>query len=287
MIARSFRPVVWVFMIGAAVLVCYMLNLRVAAERAELARLDRQIVAAQRSIRALQTEVGTRSRIPQLQEWNNEVLALSAPVTGQYLQSNVSLARFDTRQPQLADQAEVRLASAGTADAPAPGETPTATPAPRRAVAAPPVAGRPEVRRASLTVGGAAPAPAKSRDMAAPLRRESDRVIRTAARDDIRPGPREERTRTATREERRAPPVRTAAREERRPAPVRTAAREERRPTAARTVARDERRATPARAPARAAASTRGASGRMLATERPARALRKDERPERRRSTRD
>ena len=81
MIARSFRPVVWVFMIGTAVLGCYLLNLRVAAERAELAKLDRQIIAAQRSIRALQTEVGTRSRIPQLQEWNNEVLALSAPVT--------------------------------------------------------------------------------------------------------------------------------------------------------------------------------------------------------------
>ena len=41
MIARGFRPVVWVFMISVAVLGCYMLNLRVAAERAELAKLDR------------------------------------------------------------------------------------------------------------------------------------------------------------------------------------------------------------------------------------------------------
>ena len=103
MIARGFRPVVWVFMIGVAVLGCYMLNLRVASERAELAKLDRRIVATQQSIRALQTEVGTRSRIPQLEEWNDDVLALAAPASTQYLQQNVSLARFDTRQPQLAD----------------------------------------------------------------------------------------------------------------------------------------------------------------------------------------
>ena len=136
MIARGFRPVVWVFTVGAAVLGCYMLNLRVAAERAELAKLDRRIVATQQSIRALQTEVGTRSRIPQLEEWNSEVLALAAPVTGQYLQRDVSLARFDTRQPQLSDQAEVRLASAETGTRR--GRAPAVTPAPQRAVAAPP-----------------------------------------------------------------------------------------------------------------------------------------------------
>ncbi len=156
MIARGFRPVVWVFAVGVAVLGCYMLNLRVAAERAELARLDRQIVVTRQNIRALQTEVGTRSRIPQLEEWNNDVLALAAPATGQYLQRNVSLARFDTRQPQLADQAEVRLASAETGAAPA-GAPAAAAPAVRHAVAAPAVAARPELRRASLEIGTDAP----------------------------------------------------------------------------------------------------------------------------------
>ena len=200
MIARGFRPVVWVFMIGAAVLVCYMLNLRVAAERAELVKLDRRIVATQQSIRALQTEVGTRSRIPQLEEWNEDVLALAAPVTGQYLQQNVSLARFDTRQPQLADQAEVRLASAETAETPppaaaVPGEAPSATPAPQRAIATPPAAGaRPEVRRASLLVSPAVPVSRKDETA------ERDRRARRAAarggpldqprRRRIRPHPR-------------------------------------------------------------------------------------------------
>ena len=261
MIARGFRPVVWVFMIGVAVLGCYMLNLRVAAERAELAKLDRRIVATQQNIRSLQTEVGTRSRIPQLEEWNDEVLALSAPATGQYLQHDVSLARFDTRQPQLADQAEVRLASAGTGDRP--GEAPSATPAPQRAIAAPPAAARPEVRRASLLIAPATPA--------APKVRESDRVIRTAARDEVRPGPREARVRTPSRDERSRP----AARDDHRPAPVRTAARDEVRPGPARTTTRA------------AAAPARGASGRVIAGERTSRGLHRDARPDRRRSARD
>lgn len=254
MIARGFRPVVWVFMVGVAVLGCYMLNLRVASERAELAKLDRRIVATQQSIRALQTEVGTRSRIPQLEEWNDDVLALAAPVTGQYLQQNVSLARFDTRQPQLSDQAEVRLASAETGDVPRPDAPPatSATPAPQRAIAVTaPAAARPEVRRASLLIAPEVPATAKPRDAVAPPRRDADRVVRIVARDEVRPGPRDDR----------------------RPAPVRSAA-------------RDDRRPAPGRATVRAAAAP-GAAGRVLATQRPARELRKDERPNRRRNARD
>jgi hypothetical protein len=211
------------------------------------------------------------------------VLALAAPVTGQYLQQNVSLARFDARQPQLSDQAEVRLASAETGETPRAGDSPSATPAPQRAVATPaaPIvpAARPEVRRASLTLESLAPASAlKSRQAAAP-RREADRMVRAAARDELRTAPREERIRTSARDERRAAPARTTTREERRPAPVRTAARDERRPAPTRTA--------PARATTRtAAAPTRGASGRLVA-DRPARALRKDAGAERRRSNRD
>lgn len=282
MIARGFRPVVWVFTIGAAVLGCYMLNLRVAAERAELARLDRRIIATQQSIRSLQTEVGTRSRIPQLEQWNEDVLALSAPATGQYLQQDVSLARYDTRQPVLADQAEVRMASAETGEA-RPGDAPIA--APQRAVAAPaaPVA-RPEVRRASLLVAPEAP---KRRAADVRPARESERVIRTAARDEVRPGPREERARAA-RDGRRAAPVRTAGRDERRDERARPAARDERRPAPVRTASREEARRAPAR-PATRAASAAGGGGtsRALAAQRPTRELRRDTRPGPRRSRGD
>ncbi|HYI64837.1 MAG TPA: hypothetical protein VEW71_08140 [Allosphingosinicella sp.] len=149
MIARSFRPVGWVAAVGTAALGCYMLSLQVAAERAELNRLDARIVAASQQIRSLQTELGTRGRMQQLEEWNNEVLALSAPVSGQFVGGGVSLARFDVRQPRIAPEAEVRLASAA---APAPAIQAPAAAAPAAAV--PP----PLVRRASATAPAALPA---------------------------------------------------------------------------------------------------------------------------------
>ena len=79
MIARGFKPVGWVAAVGAAALGCYMLSLRVAAERADLTGLQRRIVATQQQIRALETEVGTRGRLAQLEQWNDEVLALAPP----------------------------------------------------------------------------------------------------------------------------------------------------------------------------------------------------------------
>ena len=82
MIARGFKPVAWVAAVGTAALACYMLSLQVAAERAELAGIERRIVATHRAIRSLQTELGTRGRLQQLEQWNAEVLALSAPASG-------------------------------------------------------------------------------------------------------------------------------------------------------------------------------------------------------------
>ncbi len=137
MIARGFKPVAWVACIGAAALSCYMLSLRVAAERAELASLDQRIIATRQAIRSLQTELGTRGRLQQLEEWNAEVLALSAPVAGQFIESNVALARFDTRQRDFADQsADVRLASAEAGQT-ATAATPQAAAPVTRAPAAP------------------------------------------------------------------------------------------------------------------------------------------------------
>ncbi|HWT12455.1 MAG TPA: hypothetical protein VN231_06855 [Allosphingosinicella sp.] len=168
MIARGFKPVAWVAAIGTAALGCYMLSLQVAAERAELAGLERRIVAAQQDIRSLQTELGTRGRLQQLEQWNAEVLALSAPVAGQFLESNLSLARFDVRQRTVADQAEMRMAAAEPAPAqpvqagqaairlaaaPAPAVSPAASPAP-----APALVEAPLIRRASLQSAPAQPA---------------------------------------------------------------------------------------------------------------------------------
>ena len=114
MIARGFKPVGWVAAVAGAALGCYMLSLNVAAERAELASIERKIIAAKQDIRTLQTELGTRGRLAQLDRWNAEVLALSAPSSGQFLDSAVTLARFDKRQETIEDRAKVQLASLET-----------------------------------------------------------------------------------------------------------------------------------------------------------------------------
>lgn len=207
MIARGFKPVGWVAAVGGAALGCYMLSLQVAAARADVTHLDRQIVAAEQQIRSLQTELGTRGRLQQLEAWNDDVLALSAPTSSQFVADHASLARFDVRQPQLADQsAEVRLASA-----PAPA-TPAMTPAPQRAVAPAAVASAPVVRRASLTIVPAA----------TPARVSTPAPVRTAAAD-TRPAAKTISTPTPTRtrpaasllSDRTARDLRLAARAER------------------------------------------------------------------------
>ena len=163
MIARGFKPVAWVAAVGTAALACYMLSLQVAAERAELAGLERRIVTTQQSIRSLQTELGTRGRLQQLEQWNAEILALSAPAAGQFLESTVSLARFDAGPPATPVEAPVRMASAEAAPAPAPTAarptvrlaSATAAAVPAAAASSPAPAERPVVRRASLVVAAA------------------------------------------------------------------------------------------------------------------------------------
>ncbi|MDQ8758247.1 hypothetical protein RCO27_18620 [Sphingosinicella sp. LHD-64] len=215
MIARGFRPVAWVAAVGTAALSCYMLSLQVASERAELASIERRIIATRQDIRQLQTELGTRGRLQQLEAWNADVLALAAPISGQYLEAGVSLARFDTRQPSLDDRAaEVRLASAETPAAPG-----AVTVAPRQATmvarAAAPAAlepARPMVQRASLTLP---PRNELQRQAAAPAR-ATPRPVRTASATLPRdPAP------TARRES--TQPTRAATSARARPAPVRTA----------------------------------------------------------------
>ncbi|HEX9931568.1 MAG TPA: hypothetical protein VGB08_01865 [Allosphingosinicella sp.] len=168
MMARSFKSVGWVAGVGAAAIGCYMLSLQVAAERADLAGIEARIVRARQTIRDLQTELGTRGRLSQLEHWNAEVLALSAPVSGQYVENEVVLARLETRSSDLAGGAPVRLASAETETAaPAQPQVRTASAAAVPAPDAPARAAAPQaplVRRASLTtVPAAVPAPAPKR----------------------------------------------------------------------------------------------------------------------------
>jgi hypothetical protein len=112
MSARSFRSVFMVASCAGAALGCYLVSLNVASERAALEDVETKIVLAQRDIRLLQTEIGTRGRLAQLERWNVKVLALSAPSADQFLDGGFQLARLTRPEPKLDVQAPVVLASA-------------------------------------------------------------------------------------------------------------------------------------------------------------------------------
>lgn len=95
MIAQRFRPVGWVAGIAAAACILYLISLQVATQRGRLEEIDRKIAMTKRDIRQLQTELGTRASLRQLERWNSDVLALSAPKANQYLKDEEALATLD------------------------------------------------------------------------------------------------------------------------------------------------------------------------------------------------
>jgi hypothetical protein len=186
MIARGFKSVIWVATVGSAALGCYMVSLRVATERNELAKVERQIIAAKRDIRSLQTELGTRGRMTQLEQWNAEVLALSAPSSAQFLKDEFTLARLYRNDPTVEERsAEVRLASADTSDTKPDAIAKPAPPPVVQAVAERPAAQPPMIHRASFT---AAEVPAKAKS--APARPERARTAVPAKADKPAAAPR-------------------------------------------------------------------------------------------------
>jgi hypothetical protein len=97
---------------AGAALGCYLVSLRVASERAALENVETRIVLAQRDIRLLQTEIGTRGRLAQLERWNVKVLALSAPSADQFLNGSFELAKLTQPDHKVDFQAPVVLAAA-------------------------------------------------------------------------------------------------------------------------------------------------------------------------------
>jgi hypothetical protein len=112
MSARNFGSLAMVATCAGAALGCYLVSLRVASERAQLEDVETQIVVAQRDLRTVQTEIGTRARLSQLERWNARVLALSAPAADQFLSGSFELARLAQPQHKVEFNAPVVLASA-------------------------------------------------------------------------------------------------------------------------------------------------------------------------------
>jgi hypothetical protein len=97
MSVRNFGSLFMVASCAGAALGCYLVSLRVASERAALEDVETKIVLAQRDVRVVQTEIGTRARLGQLERWNAKVLALSAPAADQFLSGSFELARLAQR----------------------------------------------------------------------------------------------------------------------------------------------------------------------------------------------
>ena len=123
MSSRSFRSVFMVASCAAAALGCYMVSLRVASERAQLEDVESRIVVAQRDMRVLQTEIGTRGRLSQLERWNAGAFALSAPGADQFVKGGFELARLAQPERKVEFKEPVYLASA-----PTPQKAPLSTP---------------------------------------------------------------------------------------------------------------------------------------------------------------
>lgn len=112
MSAHGFKSLFMAASVAGAALGCYLVSLNVASERAELERVEGKIVLAQREIRLLQTEIGTRGRLAQLERWNAGFIRLSAPTADQFLEGGFQLATMVKPLPKPAIEAPIVLASA-------------------------------------------------------------------------------------------------------------------------------------------------------------------------------
>src|SRR3954467_8548619 len=112
MSGRNFGSLVMVASCAGAALGCYLVSLRVASERAALEDVETRIVLAQRDMRVLQTEIGTRGRLSQLERWNAGAFALDPPAADQLLKGSFELARLAQPEQVRDIQAPVVLASA-------------------------------------------------------------------------------------------------------------------------------------------------------------------------------
>jgi hypothetical protein len=112
MSTRSFKSVFMVASCAGAALGCYLVSLRVASERSALEGVETKIVMTQRDIRLLQTEIGTRGRLAQLERWNAGAFSLSAPSADQFVSSSFELAKLTQPERHVDIQAPVVLAAA-------------------------------------------------------------------------------------------------------------------------------------------------------------------------------
>ncbi|MCF8707539.1 colicin transporter [Rhizorhapis sp. SPR117] len=96
---KRLQSIFWVLLVALGAIAVYLVSLRVASERTELARVEAQILSTKRDMRYLETEFGARASLRQLERWNNENFRFSTPTVAQYLNGEKALASLDGIAP--------------------------------------------------------------------------------------------------------------------------------------------------------------------------------------------
>ncbi len=104
----------------ASAMGCYTVSLHAAGERSAVVAAHDQITRDLSEMRLLRAELRTRSRLPELQRWNEEVLALAPPRAEQLVANPVQLASYAAPAAPAAAPAAPATVQTVVRDAPAP-----------------------------------------------------------------------------------------------------------------------------------------------------------------------
>jgi hypothetical protein len=181
MIVATRLSAVWqVAGVAGAALCCYLVSQSVAAERANLEKVDRQISQTHDDIAKLQTEIGVRARQGQLEAWNRNVLALQAPRPSQFVSSGLQLASLYGHHGQPALQLDPAIASQQGSPTNVAYQQPAPQPAaPAPATADAPAPAQPMLRAANYVRPAPSRLGASAIDAAPTVQKASFEVIKT------------------------------------------------------------------------------------------------------------
>ncbi len=96
--ARKLQSVGFAILLLAILGLIYPLSLQVATTRSDVLQVERDIRRTRENIRYLETELGARASLRQLERWNAEVFGYAAPTASQYLAGEQELASVNSRE---------------------------------------------------------------------------------------------------------------------------------------------------------------------------------------------
>ncbi|MEQ1509251.1 MAG: hypothetical protein ABL909_02465 [Sphingopyxis sp.] len=97
--ARKLQGIGLIMLLTICALIVYPISLRVSATRAELQRVEREIAETKQQNRMLEGDIAVLANLHQLDRWNSEFFAYTAPTSSQYLSGERDLASLNSLRP--------------------------------------------------------------------------------------------------------------------------------------------------------------------------------------------